>query len=35
LEKLNTDKSKLQGELDALNKELGEINGRVDELQRQ
>jgi hypothetical protein len=35
LDKLNTDKKALQDQLDAVNKELENINTRVDELQRQ
>ena len=35
LDKLNKDKSGLQTQLDAINKELGEVNSRVDELQSQ
>ena len=35
LEKLHTEKRRLQEQLDAVNKELSEVNARVDELQRQ
>ena len=35
LDKLRTDKSALEVQLDGINKELAEIDSRVDELQRQ
>ena len=35
IEKLRTEKSELQGQLDAIDKELAEVDSRVDQLQRQ